>query len=124
LGFYEVISAVNGREGIKTAAKEKPDLIIMDIMMPVMDGIEAFIELKKSEETWEIPVIFLSAKGQMPDIEKGLNLGAHAYLVKPFSPARLLAKVNEIINRNAKAAPYSDRLYLKHKKSLSCEKSL
>ncbi len=96
---YAVYTASNGKEAIKTVEKVQPDLIILDVMMPEMDGLEACKQLKKSKETSSIPVIILTAKGQITDIEKGFKSGADAYVVKPFSPARLIEKVEEIFEK-------------------------
>src|SRR5271157_6002331 len=93
---YKVYSAINGKEAIKMVEKVVPDLIILDVMMPEMDGLEACKVLKKSAATASVPIIILTAKGQITDIEKGFKSGADAYIVKPFSPARLIEKVEEI----------------------------
>lgn len=96
---YSVYTASNGKEAIKTVEKVMPDLIILDVMMPEMDGLEACKQLKRNKETASIPVIILTAKGQITDIEKGFKSGADAYVVKPFSPARLIEKVEEIFEK-------------------------
>jgi CheY-like chemotaxis protein len=98
---YSVHTASNGREAIKLVEKVMPDLIILDVMMPEMDGLEACKSLKREKATSSIPVILLTAKGQITDIEKGFKSGADAYVVKPFSPARLLEKVEEIFEKVA-----------------------
>lgn len=96
---YDVVTATNGAEGVKAAEAHKPDLIIMDVMMPVMDGITACKKIKANKETSNIPVIFLTAKGQVYDMEEGIKAGAYAYMIKPFSPARLLAKIEEVFEK-------------------------
>ncbi len=96
---YSVTTASNGAEAIKVAQKVLPDLIILDVMMPEMDGLEACKNLKRDKATSSIPVILLTAKGQITDIEKGFKSGADAYVVKPFSPARLIEKVEEIFEK-------------------------
>lgn len=96
---YAVYTASNGKEAIKTVEKVQPDLVILDVMMPEMDGLEACKQLKKNKETSSIPIIILTAKGQITDIEKGFKSGADAYVVKPFSPARLIEKVEEIFEK-------------------------
>jgi CheY-like chemotaxis protein len=96
---YSVTTASNGAEAIKVAQKVLPDLIILDVMMPEMDGLEACKNLKRDKTTSSIPVILLTAKGQITDIEKGFKSGADAYVVKPFSPARLIEKVEEIFEK-------------------------
>lgn len=96
---YSVTTASNGAEAIKVVQKVLPDLIILDVMMPEMDGLEACKNLKRDKTTSSIPVILLTAKGQITDIEKGFKSGADAYVVKPFSPARLIEKVEEIFEK-------------------------
>jgi len=96
LGF-EVLSADNGQKGVDEALKEKPDLIVMDIMMPVMDGFTAVAQIKDNEETKDIPVIFLSAKGQESDQQKAKELGAADFIAKPFSPKELIAKIESLV---------------------------
>jgi len=94
---FVIIIAPNGAEGFETAKKEKPDLIILDMVMPEMDGIETLIKLKATEETKNIPVIMFTAKGQSEDVEKAQSAGAADYIVKPFSPPILLEKVGKAL---------------------------
>lgn len=96
---YEVITATNGAEGVKAAEAHNPDLIILDVMMPVMDGMTACKRIKANKETAHIPVIFLTAKGQVYDMEEGIKAGAYTYMIKPFSPARLLSKIEEVFEK-------------------------
>ncbi len=96
---YDVITATNGAEGVKAAEAHKPDLILLDVMMPVMDGMSACKRIKANKDTAHIPVIFLTAKGQVYDMEEGIKAGAYAYMIKPFSPARLLAKIEEVFEK-------------------------
>ena len=96
---YDVITATNGAEGVKAAETHKPDLILLDVMMPVMDGMTACKKIKANKETAHIPVIFLTAKGQVYDMEEGIKAGAYAYMIKPFSPARLMAKIDEVFEK-------------------------
>jgi|ERR1035437_532789 CheY-like chemotaxis protein len=96
---FSVTTASNGVEAIKAVQKVNPDLIILDVMMPEMDGLEACKNLKRDKATSSIPIILLTAKGQITDIEKGFKSGADAYVVKPFSPARLIEKVEEIFEK-------------------------
>jgi len=97
----ECIEAANGGEAIKLALQKKPDLILLDVMMPVMDGFEACRRLKEDPETSAIPVIFLTGTGDEAAIEKGLDLGGEAYVVKPFHAITLVAQVKEILSRAA-----------------------
>ncbi|MFP4547326.1 MAG: response regulator [Fidelibacterota bacterium] len=90
---YELAIATDGREGLQVARNIRPDLILLDIMMPVMDGIESCEQLKKEEQTRDIPVIFLTARGNMDDIIAGFKIGAVDYITKPFNSHELLARV-------------------------------
>jgi len=94
---YEVISAQGGAEGVEKAKRSLPDLIIMDVMMPNMDGWTAKQELHKSPEVSGIPVIFLSARAQQADLHKGYEAGAAEYMTKPFEPMELIATVEQIL---------------------------
>ncbi|MGG7059979.1 response regulator transcription factor [Clostridium tertium] len=93
---YNVFTAYDGIQALKIAREEEIHLIIMDIMMPNLDGTRATIELRKEKE---IPIIMLSAKTEDSDIILGLNLGADDYLTKPFNPLELIARVNSQIRR-------------------------
>lgn len=93
---YTVVSATEGEEGLKLVQEEKPDLILMDIMMPTLDGNEVMRRLKESEATKDIPIIMLSALGQEGDVAKSLELGAIDYVVKPFHPQELLDRLKKI----------------------------
>ena len=88
-GGYEVALASDGPEGLGKAAAERPDLILLDAMMPGMDGFEVCRRLKGDAATSGIPVVFLTAKAQANEIEEGLRLGAAGYLTKPFDPMKL-----------------------------------
>lgn len=94
---FEVITANNGAVAVEKAMQEKPDLIVLDIMMPVLDGYETCRRLKREPETKHIPVILLTAKGREADKRLGFEVGAVDYVVKPFSPNRLIGRVEEII---------------------------
>lgn len=96
---YEVVATVNGAKVLEMVPEEKPDLILMDVRMPRMTGYEACVELKKSEATRHIPVVFLSAKGQEKEIQTGLEAGAIDYILKPFSPNQLTRRLEEILAR-------------------------
>ena len=95
---YNLLMATNGQEGVDTAMKEMPDLIICDVMMPVKDGFECCREVKENPETCSIPFIMLTAKVEDNDIIHGLQLGADDYVLKPFTPGILKAKVSSLIN--------------------------
>jgi len=94
---HEIIAAVDGGEALEIATKEKPDLVLLDIMMPVMDGFQVLRKLKSQEKTKNIPVIMLTAKSQEKDIVTGLEDGAADYITKPFSFAELIARVNRTL---------------------------
>lgn len=106
LANYNVFTAENGKIGVDLAQKEKPDLIICDIMMPELDGYGVLHILSKNEQTANIPFIFLTAKTEKTDIRKGMNLGADDYLTKPFDDTDLL---NAIETRLRKSAMYQKR---------------
>ncbi len=91
---YKLVIATNGVEALKAAETVQPDLILLDVMMPVMDGFEACKKLKESENTKKIPVIFLTAKNETEDVIKGFELGAVDYVTKPFNSNELLARVS------------------------------
>ncbi len=90
---YTVLTATSGEEGIAKAKKDKPDLVLMDIVMPGMSGFEATRAISKDPETSAIPVIICSTKGQETDKAWGLRQGARDYLVKPVDPGELLSKI-------------------------------
>jgi two-component system alkaline phosphatase synthesis response regulator PhoP/two-component system response regulator VicR len=93
---YELITASNGREALEKVASEKPDLVVMDVMMPEMDGLEALAKMKSDPATESIPVIMLTAKAQDSDVFRGWQSGADLYLTKPFNPAELVTFVKRI----------------------------
>jgi DNA-binding response OmpR family regulator len=96
---FDVILVVNGVEAIEKALQEKPDLILLDVRMPKMTGYDACRRLKEHPETSTIPIIFLSAKGQDGEIQKGLDSGAVEYIVKPFAPDDLTNQVEAVLQR-------------------------
>jgi len=91
---YQVLVATNGQQALDVMAKVRPDLILMDIMMPVMDGFEACANIKANAEWRDIPIIFLTAKTETADLVKGFELGAVDYVNKPFNAHELLARVH------------------------------
>lgn len=94
---FDVITANNGEIAVEKALQNKPDLIVLDIMMPVLDGYETCRRLKREADTKNIPVILLTAKGREADKRLGFEVGAADYIVKPFSPSRLISRIEEII---------------------------
>jgi CheY-like chemotaxis protein len=103
IGGYQVVKAKNGAEAVEVAQAELPDLILMDVRMPRMTGVEACAKLKTIPETRDIPVVFLSAMGQEQEIQQGMDVGAAEYVLKPFAPDVLMTKVTEILGRLDKA---------------------
>jgi DNA-binding response OmpR family regulator len=95
---YECVTAINGKEALQKARETLPDLIMLDIMMPFMDGFEVCRELKADAATRDIPVIMLTAKSQQVDIQKGKDAGADDYITKPFRPSTLRKKFNEVLD--------------------------
>lgn len=93
---YEVVTAYDGREALEKVESEKPDLIVLDVMMPYMDGFEVLQQLKKNPETRDIPVIMLTAKAQDADVFRGWQSGVDCYLTKPFNPMELKAFVKRV----------------------------
>src|SRR4051794_38601547 len=91
---YQISVAVNGRQALEVVARTQPDLILLDVMMPEMDGFETCRQLKASDQWRQIPVIFLTAKTEVSDIVQGFELGAVDYVAKPFNAHELLARVN------------------------------
>ena len=104
LGGYEVVQASNGVDAVEQAAKHVPDLILMDVRMPKMTGYEACKQLKLNDVTKDIPVVFLSAKGQESEIQLGLSAGAEEYILKPFAPVELVNHVRGVLKRIGKLA--------------------
>ncbi len=94
---WEIVEAVDGRSALEEARKDPPDLVVLDWMMPGLSGIEAARALRSDPETRLIPIIMLTAKGQVADRAQAAAAGVTAYLVKPFSPLELLEKVQAIL---------------------------
>jgi len=93
---YQVLTAFDGKDGLQKAKTEKPDLIVLDVMMPYMDGFEVLKNMKADPVTAEIPVIMLTAKAQDADVFRGWSSGVDCYLTKPFNPMELLTFVRRI----------------------------
>ncbi len=93
---YKIRVAVHGVEALEMASSKKPDIILLDIMMPGMDGYEVCQKLKENPETKQIPIIFLTAKTEAEDVVRGLKLGASDYVTKPFHPQELLARIENV----------------------------
>lgn len=95
-----VLSAFNGENGIKLAEEEQPDLILLDVMMPDMDGFEVCSKISDSKKTKHIPIIMLTALNSADDIQKGFNSGAFDYIKKPYSKVELLARIKSALRFN------------------------
>ena len=96
---YEVLTALDGEQALEKARQEHPDLIVLDIMMPKLDGYETCKMLKSDENTRNIPVILLSAKGRNVDQKVGFEVGADDYITKPFSPRKLVERINALLGQ-------------------------
>jgi two-component system phosphate regulon response regulator PhoB len=101
---YRVSTAANGQDALKAAREERPDIIILDVMLPGVSGYDVLAELRRLEETRDVGVILLTARREEPDRIRGLSLGADDYLTKPFSPAELALRVNALLRRLAAPA--------------------
>ena len=99
---YEVFTAANGEEAVELAPNVNPDLILMDVRMPRMTGYEACRIMKLNPDLKDIPIVFLSAKGQETEIQAGLDAGAEEYLLKPFAPDQLTSHVKTILAKFGK----------------------
>jgi two-component system phosphate regulon response regulator PhoB len=100
---YDVVGVASGEDGLKTAKESNPHLVLLDLMLPGVDGLEVCKELKRQKHTQGIPIIMMSAKGEENDIVSGLELGAEDYITKPFSPKILSARVKTVLRRNKQA---------------------
>ncbi len=96
---FKVTRATNGKEALNWLKENRPALVLLDVMMPEMDGIETLEHMKDDETLRDIPVIMLSSKGQKTEIERCLFLGADEYIVKPFSPAELVKRIRAVIDK-------------------------
>lgn len=99
---YQVISASSGEKCLKKARSEKLDLVVLDLMLTGMDGLEVAKKMKSDPNTKHVPIIMLTAKGEEADVVTGLELGADDYVTKPFSPRILIARVRAVIRRKKK----------------------
>lgn len=96
---YHVVTASDGVEGLARCHETNPAIVLCDIMMPNMDGLEVTRRLKGDPATKDIPIVLLSAKAQAGDVQAGIDAGANEYLTKPFDPLELLDRVADILNR-------------------------
>ena len=101
---YRVLCAESGETALEIAGTQKPDLIVLDLMLPGIDGLDVAAILKKDKKTQNIPIIMLTAKGAEADVVTGLEMGADDYVAKPFSPRVLNARIKAVLRRNEKAS--------------------
>jgi DNA-binding response OmpR family regulator len=97
---FNVMCAYSGLQALADLEKQKPDLILLDVMMPEMDGFEVLRRLKAATESSSIPVILLSARDQLKDISKGYEIGADHYITKPFTNTHLMTVIDHLLNRD------------------------
>jgi DNA-binding response OmpR family regulator len=97
-GGYDVIPTSNGADALEMVHKEQPDLILLDVRMPRMSGYEVCKQIKAEDDTRNIPVVFLSAKGQEVEVTTGYEMGAVDYILKPFAPNELLERLDNILS--------------------------
>lgn len=106
---YRVIEAASGEEGLKKSAAAPLDVIVLDLMLPGLDGLEVCRLLKRREATQATPIVMLTAKGEESDIVAGLELGADDYITKPFSPRVLVARIRAVLRRRSMESPDEDQ---------------
>jgi two-component system phosphate regulon response regulator PhoB len=99
---YEVQGAASGEDGLEKTRRKRPDLILLDLMLPGLDGLAVCRALKSGPDTRDIPIIMVSAKGEEADVVVGLELGADDYVTKPFSPRLLLARIRAVLRRRGR----------------------
>lgn len=101
---YDIVTANNGKEGLEKAAKEKPNIVLLDVIMPVMDGLEMLEALKKNPQTKNCSVIMLTARSQRQDIVRAKLCGIQDYVVKPFDLSELIEKIESIVEQHKAVA--------------------
>jgi two-component system alkaline phosphatase synthesis response regulator PhoP len=111
---YRVTGVTSAEEGLQIIRSTAPDLILLDLMLPGIDGLEVCRRLKMDAKTRQVPIIMLTAKGEETDIVTGLELGAEDYITKPFSTRVLLARVRAVLRRRSTASPKEDALLRIH----------
>ena len=111
---YRTVNATSGEDALKKSRSEMPDLIVLDLMLPGIDGLEVMKALKVDSSTKNIPTVMLTAKGEEADIVTGLELGADDYITKPFSPRVLLARVRAVLRRKTESVNRSSSILRIH----------
>ena len=114
---FSVVMAEDGQKGVDMSKSESPDLILMDLSLPIMDGWQATTTIKSDDHTKNIPIIMITAKGEESDIIKGLEVGADDYVTKPFSISILSARIKSILRRNS----YTEKSSINSFEELSIE---
>lgn len=109
---FDVVTAYNGRECLERVAEDRPDLIVLDLMMPEMTGFEVLEKLKANPDTEDIPVIMLTARTQDQDVLRGWQAGVECYLTKPFNPIELITFIKRIFTVTEQDEPEEQRLEL------------
>lgn len=107
---YQVLTASNGLEGIRKAHNEAPDLIILDVMLPGMDGFEICHSLRSEPDTAQLPILMFSAKAQEIDKDTGLKVGADDYLAKPADPSEIVSRVGKLLAQKKQSAPAREKV--------------
>ena len=97
---FEVLSAADGQEGLERARADRPDVVLSDVMMPRLDGLQLLVKLRDDPATAGVPVVLLSAKAQNAEVQRGLALGADDYVTKPFDPLELIERVNAVLAKS------------------------
>ena len=110
---YLVLAAQRGDEGLNLIRSERPDLVLLDLMLPGMDGLSICRQMKSDGSLSEIPIIIASAKGEESDVVIGLEMGADDYLAKPFSPRELLARIKAVLRRGVPRDVIRERLVIR-----------
>jgi DNA-binding response OmpR family regulator len=108
----EVIAAADGQTGLRLAKREQPDVILLDVMMPAMDGWQVAEELRKELETWKIPVVFLTARVALRDRVRGFYLGAVDYIAEPFNPTELAPRLRGLLERLERGELWREKIIL------------
>jgi DNA-binding response OmpR family regulator len=103
LDGFDVLTAADGQEALDTAQAEKPDVVLLDIMMPKLSGLEVTKALKADTATKGIPIMLLSAKAQEADVDAGMKIGADAYVTKPFDPIDLVQRVHDLVRSHRRS---------------------
>jgi len=101
---FQVVRAADGAEGLERAREVLPDIVVLDVMMPRMTGYEVAKALREDDQTAHIPIIFVTARAQSSDVERGMELGVEDYVTKPFDPLDLIDRVNNLLARTQAAA--------------------